>query len=128
MPLSLLAACYNHGMEAVLNPREHFRLPSENCHNLGVCLLDEADMTGQKLSPCGQPCPVVRRSEEGDSPGRLKDVPEVFLGPLSRCHQGLSRSLTHTIKVRGVPYIFTNKPSQAMANENGRSLVLRLSV
>jgi hypothetical protein len=49
-------------MKAILNPREHFRLLSEDCHNLGVCLLDEADMTGQELSPSGQTCPVVRRS------------------------------------------------------------------
>jgi hypothetical protein len=49
-------------MKAILNPREHLRLLSEDCHNLGVCLLDEADMTGQELSPSGQTCPVVRRS------------------------------------------------------------------
>jgi hypothetical protein len=62
LPFALPAACLDHRMKAVLNPREHFGLASEDCHNLGVCLLDEANMTEQELSPSGQTCPVVRRS------------------------------------------------------------------
>jgi len=41
-------------MESILNPRKYFGITPENCHNVGVCLLDKADMMGQQLGPSRQ--------------------------------------------------------------------------
>jgi hypothetical protein len=67
---------------------------------------------------------VVWSSEECDCPGRLKDVLKVFLRPLSRCDQGLPRSLAHSLKVRRVPYILAHQAAQTVAHEYNWSLVL----
>lgn len=89
--LSVLTACQNHGMEAILNSREYLRIALKHFDNFRICLLDDPNRPRQQLGPSCQASSVVRRSEEDDAAGRMENLLEVSFPSLLRRDQGLGR-------------------------------------
>jgi len=51
----------NHCVKAVLDPGKHLGLALQDGYDLGICLLDHPDSTGQQLGPVSEGSSVVRR-------------------------------------------------------------------
>jgi hypothetical protein len=99
-------------VKAVLNPRKHLGIASEDIDNVRICLLDEAYGSGHNGGPSSEARSVVRRAEKDNTAGETKDIVEVLLRSLPRREQS----------------ILADQPSQAMAYEYDRSFIRAIIV
>lgn len=87
-------------MKAVLNPRKHLGIASEDIDYVGIRQLNDADRSGYDLSPSGKASSIVRRAEKDNTKGRTNNIVEIWLRSLPRRGQGLPRALAQSPEPR----------------------------
>ena len=85
----VLVACTNHGMEAALDPLQHFRVAFEDRKNFSIGLSEHTDRFCQTLCPVCQACAMVRCSKKHNAATTIKNPLYVWFRSLLCCSESL---------------------------------------